>query len=97
MLSARVYAAADGIEVVLAGDKNSPQAKEMAEALNQRYLPYAVVLWRDEESIKLIPFIKLQKPINNQVTAYVCKNFQCNQPVTGSQAMMDLLTDIHEK
>jgi hypothetical protein len=97
MLSAQVYAAADGIEVVLAGDKNSPQAKEMAEALNQRYLPYAVVLWRDEESIKLIPFIKLQKPINNQVTAYVCKNFQCNQPVTGSQAMMDLLTDIHEK
>ncbi len=97
MLSAQVYAAADGIEVVLAGDKHSQQAKVMIEALNQRYLPDAVVLWRDEESIKLIPFIKLQTPMNNQVTAYVCKNFQCNQPVTDSQAMLDLLTGIHEK
>jgi len=97
MLSAQVYAAADGIEVVLAGDKYSTQAKTMVEALNQRYLPNAVVIWRDKESIKLIPFIKLQTPINNQVTAYVCKNFQCNQPVIGSQAMLDLLTEIHEK
>jgi len=97
MLSAQVYAAADGIEVVLAGDKHSQQAKVMIEALNNRYLPYAVVLWRDEESIKLIPFIKLQTPMNHQVTAYVCKNFQCNQPVTDSQAMLDLLTDIHGK
>jgi len=93
MLSAQVYAGADGIEVVLAGDKNSQQAKVIVEALNQRYLPYAVVLWRDEESIKLIPFIKLQTPINNQVTAYVCKNFQCNQPVTDSQEMLDLLQE----
>jgi len=92
MLSAQVYAAADGIEVVLAGgDKHSQQAKSMIEALNKRYLPYAVVLWRDEGSIKLIPFIKLQTPMNNQVTAYVCKNFQCNQPVTDSQAMLKLL------
>ena len=97
MLSAQMYAAVDGIEVVLAGDKHSQQAKVMIEALNQRYLPDAVVLWRDEESIKLIPFIKLQTPMNNQVTAYVCKNFQCNQPVTDSQAMLDLLTGIHEK
>ena len=91
LLSAQVYAAGDGIEVVLAGDKESQQGKGMARALNKRYLPYAVVLWRDDESIKLVPFIQLQTPINNQVTAYVCKNFQCNQPVTDSQAMLKLL------
>ena len=91
LLSAQVYAAGDGIEVVLAGDSHSQQAKTMIQALNKQYLPYAVVLWRDEESIKLVPFMKLQAPINDQVTAYVCKNFQCNQPVTDSQAMLDLL------
>ena len=91
LLSAQVYAAGDGIEVVLAGDSHSQQAKTMIQALNKQYLPYAVVLWRDEESIKLVPFMKLQAPINHQVTAYVCKNFQCNQPVTDSQAMLDLL------
>ena len=91
MLSAQVFAAGDSIEIVLAGDKNSKQAKVMVDTLNRLYLPSAIVIWRDDESMKLIPFIKLQAPINNQVTVYVCKNFQCNQPVTDSQAVLGLL------
>lgn len=91
MLSAQVFAAGDSIEIVLAGDKNSEQAKVMVDTLNRLYLPSAVVIWRDDESMKLIPFIKLQAPINNQVTVYVCRNFQCNQPVTDSQAVLGLL------
>jgi len=91
MLSAQVFAAGDSIEIVLAGNKSSPQAQSMLQALNQRYLPNAVVIWRDEASMKLIPFIKLQTPINHQVTVYVCKNFQCNQPVTGRDEMLSLL------
>lgn len=91
MLSAQVFAAGDSIEIVLAGDKHSEQAKVMVDTLNRLYLPSAIVIWRDDESMKLIPFIKLQAPINNQVTVYVCKNFQCNQPVTNSQAVLGLL------
>ncbi len=94
LLSAYVYAEGDSIEVVLAGDKNSSQAKVMKKALNQQYLPYAVVLWRDEPSMKLIPFIKFQVPIKHQVTAYVCKNFQCNKPVTAKREMLQLLQEI---
>ncbi|MDQ7001940.1 MAG: thioredoxin domain-containing protein, partial [Ghiorsea sp.] len=91
LLSAQAYATSDSIEIVFAGDKHSKQAKRMIEALNQRYLPSAVVIWRDEASMKLIPSIKMQTPINNQVTVYLCKNFQCYQPVTDSQEMLKLL------
>ena len=97
MISAQVFAESDSTEIVLAGDKHSADAQLMSKALDTLFLPNAVVIWRDDESIKLIPFIKLQTPINDQVTAYVCKNFQCNQPVTNRQAMLDLLTGIHGK
>jgi len=92
MLSAQAYATGDSIEIVLAGDdKHSQQAKVMLQALNKHYLPNAVVIWRDEASMELIPFIKLQTPMNHQLTVYVCKNFQCNQPVTTLAEVLALL------
>jgi len=37
---------------------------------------------------------KFQVPINNQVTAHVCKNFQCNLYVTEKGKMLQLLQEI---
>ncbi|MDQ6953579.1 MAG: thioredoxin domain-containing protein [Mariprofundaceae bacterium] len=91
MLSAWSMAEEGGIEIVLAGDKESPEGQNFLTALNARYLPNAVVIWRDERSMALIPFIQLQSPVNGKVTAYVCRNFQCNQPVTSIKKMLDLL------
>ncbi len=93
MISAHVFAAKESIEIVLAGDKESAQAKAMLDAINRLYLPYAVVIWRDEASMKLIPFIQYQKPQGEGMTAYVCKNFQCNQPVTDVQSMLKLIQE----
>jgi len=89
MVSAYDFANADGIEIVLAGDRKSVQP--MIDALHGRYLPHAVVLWRNEVSMTLVPYIKMQKAIDDKATAYVCENFQCKQPVTDVRAMMQLL------
>jgi len=91
LLSAQLFAAGDSTEIVLAGNKDTQQAKDILKTLNQLYLPNAVIIWRDQTSIKLIPFIALQTPINKQLTIYVCQNFQCHQPVTNRDAMLRLL------
>ncbi|MDX8397337.1 MAG: thioredoxin domain-containing protein [Mariprofundaceae bacterium] len=91
MISAQLFAANDSLEIVLAGDKNSAQAQSIRQTLEKLFLPHAVVIWRDQQSMQLIPFIKLQTPINNQITAYICKDFQCNQPVTNIDAMLKLM------
>ncbi|MBL1352685.1 MAG: thioredoxin domain-containing protein, partial [Zetaproteobacteria bacterium] len=91
MLSAWSLAEEEGIEIVLAGDRYSSEGQAFLAALNTRYLPHAVVIWRDKASMALIPFIQLQAPVNGKVTAYVCRNFQCNQPVTSIKKMLDLL------
>ncbi len=91
MLSAFNMAIGDGFEIVLAGDKQSKSGQDLLKVLRTSYVPYSIVVWRDEASMKLIPFIKFQTPLANQATVYVCKNFQCNQPVTDSKAMLNLL------
>lgn len=91
MLSAWSMAEEEGIEIVLAGDRHSSEGQAFLAALNTRYLPHAVVIWRDKASMALIPFIQLQAPVNGKVTAYVCRNFQCNQPVMSIKKMLDLL------
>jgi uncharacterized protein YyaL (SSP411 family) len=82
MLSALSLAEGDSMEVVFAGDRHTRDAQAMLDIFNASYLPDAVSLWRDDATQALVPFIRLQTPIQNKVTVYVCNNFQCNQPVT---------------
>ncbi|MDQ6973555.1 MAG: thioredoxin domain-containing protein [Mariprofundaceae bacterium] len=91
MLSAWSMAEQESIEIVLAGDRHSQEGQAFLAAVNSLYLPNAVVIWRDKTSMALIPLIQHQSPVNGKITAYVCRNFQCNQPVTSVRKMLDLL------
>ncbi|MBI4353835.1 MAG: hypothetical protein HY595_01220, partial [Candidatus Omnitrophica bacterium] len=39
----------------------------------------------------LIPFIKAQRPLHGQATAYVCENYLCNLPTTDLTKLTELL------
>jgi len=91
LMSAKQRADGDGFEIVLAGDKYSQKGQAMLDALRKKHINHSVVIWRDEASMALIPFIKYQKPMNGHATAYVCQNFECNQPVDNVAAMLNLL------
>ena len=92
VLSAWRFAQAEGTEIVFAGARQSAEGKAMQQAWNDVYAPDAVAVWRDDGSMKLIPFVQQQTPIHDKVTAYVCHHFQCNQPVTDVQAMLDAVS-----
>ncbi|RLL52687.1 thioredoxin domain-containing protein [Mariprofundus sp. EBB-1] len=82
MLSAVLLAQSTGKEIVLAGDRNSDEAKKMLALIHNRYRPNTVVLWHDEDIEALAPFTRGQSSIDDTVTAYVCEHFQCNRPTT---------------
>jgi uncharacterized protein YyaL (SSP411 family) len=74
-------------EIVIAGETNAADTKQMLELVRGKFLPNAVVLFHgtDEagETIeKVVPFLKGQVAIDGKATAYVCENYVCNQPVT---------------
>jgi len=59
-------------EVVLAGDRNSPEAAALLAVIAEQYRPNTVLLWHDEATEQLAPFTKGQGPIGGKATAYVC-------------------------
>ncbi|MBI3088150.1 MAG: thioredoxin domain-containing protein [Candidatus Omnitrophica bacterium] len=83
-------------EIVIAGDPASAGTQAMLRAVHGRFLPRAVLALQpaDETSAKieaLIPFIKTQRPLQGQTTAYVCENYICNLPTTDLAKLAALL------
>ena len=91
LLSAWRLAVSEGVEVVVAGERESAEGSAMLSVLRSLYLPQAVVIWRDSASIALLPLLEAQAPMQGHVTAYVCRNFQCHAPVTSAEALRELL------
>jgi len=91
-LSASMSAAADFLigppqEIVISGDAASEDTKTMLELVGKYFLPHSTAVFhptgRNGENIeKLCPFLKEYKPLNNKATAFVCKNYTCQNPIS---------------
>lgn len=83
-------------EVVIAGKRGAPEVEEMFHALNSRYHPNCIVLFRPDGEEKpriseLAPFTLHQTSVEGRATAYVCKSGQCRTPVTTVHEMLKAL------
>ena len=87
LLTAADFALGPAHEIVIVGDIDAMETKQMLAALRAEFLPNAVTLFRQvnqdaPEILKLAPFIEPYQRITGKTTAYVCRNFACNLPVT---------------
>ncbi|MDI6743180.1 MAG: thioredoxin domain-containing protein, partial [Smithella sp.] len=83
-------------EVIIAGDMDKPDTKELLFALRKHFAPNKVVILRPEKSAKpdieaIAPFVKSHSGINGKATAYVCTNYTCALPTNDPQKMLELL------
>ncbi len=74
-------------EIVIAGDPDSADTRQMLRAVYGRFLPRAVLavhpVGEAAQAVEaLVPFIKEQRPLQDKATAYVCKSYVCNLPTT---------------
>ncbi len=83
-------------EIVIAGNQDAPDAEELLRTVRSIYLPNKIVLFRpadDGEAIaEVAPFTASQMPIEGKATAYVCRNYACEAPVTSRAALEEVLT-----
>jgi uncharacterized protein YyaL (SSP411 family) len=96
LLMAADFALGPAQEVVIAGDPADEVTRQMLAALRGRFLPSVVVLLhpegREAEAIgELVPFLRGQTRVDGMATAYVCRNFACQIPVTAAEAMLELI------
>ena len=85
-------------EVVISGDPESPDTREMIIRLRKLYSPHKVVLLRptdpDPGLFDLVPILEEQVPIGGQAAAYVCTNYQCSAPTTDVEELLKLVESI---
>lgn len=92
-LMAFLFASMPTKEIVIAGDKEKKDAKEMLMKTNEVFSPFTIVILNDgnPQLYKLVPFVEHQRMIGNTATAYVCENFACNAPISDIEQFMELL------
>jgi hypothetical protein len=83
-------------DVVIAGDRDTPDTQTMINALWDHYLPSVVVLYLPPDEsrnlvISLAPFIRNLNLTGRIATAYVCSNHTCAMPTSEVHQMLELL------
>jgi uncharacterized protein YyaL (SSP411 family) len=96
MFIALDFAAGPTKEVVIAGDPTAPGTQAMIRATRERFLPRALTLLHPDGPAgtgleALAPYVKPQRAIDGQPTAYVCENFICKLPTTDVARFIQLL------
>lgn len=94
-LSALDFGLGPSYEVVIAGNKESPDTKQMLEELWTYFIPNKVLVLKpikgSSEITELAPYTEMQASIEGKATAYVCENYECQLPTTEINGMLKLL------
>ena len=82
-------------EVVIASEPGAEDTRAMLREVRTRFLPDTVVILRpggdDPPIAKLVEFVREQRSRDGKATAYVCRDFACQAPVTDPAALGKLL------
>ncbi len=86
-----------GPEIAIIGAPEAAAARALWREVHARYLPGSVLVGVDPaqagaaELAKKIPLLAERPLLDNQPTAYVCRNRACQKPVTAPEALRALL------
>jgi uncharacterized protein YyaL (SSP411 family) len=82
------------VEVAIVGDPGSPALRELASVAGQRYVPSRVLIAGTRESLGDLPIMADRNAINGKPTAYVCRGYVCERPVTRADELWDQLSSV---
>ena len=77
-------------EIAIVGDINSDAAQDLLDEIHIRYIPNRVLAASehgDPAGSHPLPLLRNKTLIEGQPTAYVCRNYTCNLPVTTPTAL----------
>ena len=96
LMAATDFAIGPSYEVVIAGDLQADDTRQMVDAIRGIFVPNKVVILHptDQKSPSIddiVPFIKDHSSIDGKATAYVCLDYNCQLPTKGIGSMLELL------
>jgi uncharacterized protein YyaL (SSP411 family) len=85
------YYVADNLKIVIAGEREAADTKAMLAMIHSCFLPSAAIRFYDRHSQENSEY----KEVDHKATAYVCKNFACQPPITDVAKLRDQLLKSH--
>ena len=96
-LSSYDFLIGPSFEIVIVGDLNSNEARKIIKAINSKFIPNKVVVFKTTGNAEpgitsLAQFTGNMQMINNKATIYVCSGYSCKAPTNDINKMLELLT-----
>lgn len=82
-----------GAELVLLGDPESQQFKELSAVAAESYIPWLTLIGGHGETISDLPLLAGRDQSQGS-TAYVCRNYSCELPTSDASALRAQLNDL---
>ncbi len=83
-------------EIVIVADTKNNELQEMIYIINNEFRPFTLSMLYSKENKnieKIAPFIADYKSVNGKTTAYICKKFACQAPITDSKLFKQIVQD----
>ena len=90
-LNAASFALSEPREIALIGSVE--ELAPLLEVVRSRYRPFQVIASRGEDAEPSLPLLANRPKIDARGTAYVCRRFVCEAPVTSPKTLADQLGD----
>ena len=99
LLSVIDYLSGPSYEIIIVDGEKKEGSREFFEIINKHFIPNKIVIYKSEDQdfsqvSELKTFINELHPINNKPTAYICKNYYCELPVTNKEDLIKSLNII---
>src|ERR687885_54534 len=75
------------VELAIVGDPAAEDFRALTRAAAERYVPSLVLAGGAERKSAAIPLLADRLATNGRATAYVCRNYTCDAPVTDADAL----------
>jgi uncharacterized protein YyaL (SSP411 family) len=94
-LMALDFAYGEPSEIVIAGDPDAPDTKEMIRAVHAQFLPNALLVLHPPgdagaATSAVIPMAQDKRMLGGRATAYVCRDFACQEPTNDVEDLLQL-------
>ncbi|MFW6281630.1 MAG: thioredoxin domain-containing protein [bacterium] len=91
----------DYYDIILVGDKESQDTKDLLSLFRNNYRINTNIIFLPDDTqskeykkiISVLSYLREYKKVNNKTTAYICKNGNCQLPVTDKIEVLKLLND----
>ena len=93
LMSALDFSVGPSSEIVVVGDVNDKNTKEMLFEIQKRFIPNKVILLKSNPDIEVISsYVKDKVSLDGKPTAYVCSGFSCKKPINDISEILKLLS-----